>query len=350
MQHAPRLPLLALALCLPAFACSSDDGGGETTVVGEGSTTTTGAPPDTTTGMPPATTTTGVDGTSTTAAPATSSTGEPDPSTSEDSGPPISFDFPALPDAPPIDESCGQVDFLFVIDNSGSMGDEQLALVNNFPNFINGIEATLKTVETIHVGVSTSDDYFYNVAGCQQIGGLVVQTGGFDSSMMACGPYDEGANYMTEMDDLDITFACAAQVGTEGSANEQPMQAVVNAVTGVYGDNGECNEGFIREDALLVIVIITDESDSSAGTAMSWYDDVVAAKAGIPENVVVVSLINVPGSPCNPFDPAQTIADFTMMFGKNGFMAEICLPDFAPIFDQAVAIIDVACDNYIPPN
>jgi hypothetical protein len=38
------------------------------------------------------------------------------------------------------------------------------------------------------------------------------------------------------------------------------------------------------------------------------------------------------------------------MFGMNGFMADICLPDYAPIFDQAVGIIDVACDNYIPPN
>jgi hypothetical protein len=47
------------------------------------------------------------------------------------------------------------------------------------------------------------------------------------------------------------------------------------------------------------------------------------------------------------FDFAFNIADFTMMFGVNGFMADICTPDYAPVFDQAVAIIDVACENFL---
>jgi hypothetical protein len=346
MHHTSRLPLLALPFCLPVIACS-DDGGDETAMVGEGSTST-GTPPGTTTQMPPATTTTGMEGTSTTMTPGTSSSGV-DSSSSDDGPPPIIFDQ-GIPDSPPFESECGKVDFLFVIDNSGSMSDEQLTLINNFPAFINGIQATLENVDTIHVGVTTTDDYFPNVAGCNTISGLVVQTGGFDSSMAMCGPYEEGANYMTEMDDLDVAFACAAQVGTEGSSSERPMQAAVDGITGVLGDNDECNEGFIREDALMVLVIITDESDiSSPGTPMSWYDDIVAAKAGIPENVVVVSLINTPGGIC-AFDFAVGIADFTMMFGPNGFMADICQPDFAPIFDQAVGIIDIACENYIPPD
>lgn len=316
---------------------------------GEGSTTTGGMPSDSTTGttLPPPQT--GTEGTTTTTPPpATGSTGD-DTTTTGDSGPPIIFDFPALPDAPKFDEACGQVDFLFAIDNSGSMSEEQAALITSFPQFITSIQSTLETVESYHVGVTTSDDYFYNVAGCQSIGGLVVQTGGFDSSMMACGPYEDG-NFMSEADDLETTFSCAAQVGTEGDANERPVLAMLNAVTGVYAGNDECNENFIREDALLVIVIITDETDQSPGLPVDWYDQVVEAKAGIPENIVVVSLINVPGSACNPFDPAQSIADFTMMFGKNQFMAEICLPDYGPVFQQAVEVIDVACNNYIPPN
>lgn len=346
MNHAFRSPLLALALSLPVAACNGGGGGGESSTAESSSSGET--PQGTTETPPPATTTSGVDGTSTTA-PEDPSTSGTTASVQGDVPPPISFDFPPLPDAPPLDESCGEVDFLFAIDNSGSMSEEQAALILSFPQFITSIEATLETVESFHVGVTTSDDYFYNIAGCQQIGGLVVQTGGFDSSMMACGPYEEG-NFMSEMDDLETTFSCAAQVGTEGSATERPILAMLNAVTGVYGGNGMCNEGFIREDALLVLVIITDETDQSPGLPMDWYDQVVAAKAGIPENIVVLSLINVPGSPCNPFDPATSIADFTTMFGVNGFMAEICLPDYGPVFQQAVDIIDVACDNYIPPN
>ncbi|WP_106090156.1 hypothetical protein [Enhygromyxa salina] len=263
-------------------------------------------------------------------------------------GPGINFDLHPVPDSPFYDTSCGMVDFLFVIDNSGSMFDEQIALISNFPAFINGIENTLDSVDTIHVGVTTTDDYVPNVAGCQLLGSLVVKTGGSDSSNSTCGPYIEDTNYMTEMDDLGAKFSCAAQVGSGGSAAERPMQAMVNAVSGLYGGVDECNEGFIRDDALLVIIVITDEPDlSSQGSPVTWFQDVVDAKAGIPENVVVVSLINTPGGNCGLNDTAQSIADFTTMFGANGFMADICIPDFAPIFDQAIEIIDVACDNFV---
>ena len=338
----PVLRSLALVLCLPTLACGAAGKRGETIAVGD--TSTTGAASGTTTGEASPATTTVAEISGTTAAPGHTST--LDPSSSAGGEPPVVFDLPGLPDAPPLDESCGMVDFLFVIDDSGSMSEEQVALVANFPAFIAGIEATLETVGSIHVGVTTTDEYAHNIPACQQVGALVVET-----AMGVCGPYEEGGNYMTEQDDLDVAFGCAALVGTQGDSFERPMQAMVDAVTGVHADEGECNEGFVRPDALLVVVIITDESDStSPGSPMSWYQAVVDAKLGIPENVVVVSLVNVPGSGCNGFDPAQGIADFTAMFGVNGFLAEICLPDFASIFTQAVGIIDVACDNYVPPG
>jgi hypothetical protein len=259
----------------------------------------------------------------------------------------VKFDLSPVPDSPPLEEGCGMVDFLFVIDNSGSMSDEQIALINNFPTFIGGIEATLETVDTINVGVTTTDDYFYNVQGCTSIGSLVVQTGGSDSSNSLCGPYEEGDNFMTQEDMLDVAFSCAARVGTDGSADERPMQAVLNAVNGSLAGPDQCNEGFIREDALLVIVIITDEPDQNTpGNPMAWYQTVVDAKDGIPENVVVMSLINTPNGICG-FDFAFSIAEFTMLFGVNGFMADICVADYAPVFQQAIGIIDVACENFL---
>jgi hypothetical protein len=346
---------LALTLGLPILpACGGSNADGETTVAEGISASTTGQMQES---GPEESSTTG--GTETTGNPETTddpeTTGNPettdDPETTtedtEDEGPSINFDLGNVPDSPPFDESCGMVDFLFVIDNSGSMSDEQFSLINNFPNFITGIEATLETVDSIHVGVATTDDYGFNVIGCNTIGSLVVQTGGGDSSNSMCGPYEEGYNFMTEEDDLAVKFACAAQVGTDGSADERQMQAVMSAVDGTHGGMGQCNEDFMREDALLVIVIITDEPDANTpGDSMSWYQTVIDAKDGIPENVVVVSLINTPMGNCG-FEAAWSIADFTNLFGINGFMADICLPDYAPVFDQAIAIIDVACDNFL---
>jgi hypothetical protein len=343
---------LTLTLGLPILqACGGSSSEAETTPA-------EGIPAETTNGEmqeSPEETGTSMTGTETTDDPVTTETTDAtetsdDPTTteSEDEGPSINFDLGNVPDSPPFDESCGQVDFLFVIDNSGSMSDEQISLISNFPDFITGIEATLETVDSIHVGVATTDDYFFNVVGCQTIGSMVVQTGGGDSSNSICGPYEEGYNFMTEEDeDLAAKFSCAAQVGTDGSADERQMQAVLSAVNGSLGGMGQCNEDFMREDALLVIVIITDEPDANTpGDSMSWYQTVIDAKDGIPENVVVVSLINTPMGNCG-FEAAWSIADFTTLFGINGFMADICLPDYAPVFDQAVAIIDVACDNFL---
>ena len=60
------------------------------------------------------------------------------------------------------------IDILFVIDNSGSMAQEQAALATNFPLFmavLNGIQGGLPNV---HIGVVSSNVGVggYNIPGC----------------------------------------------------------------------------------------------------------------------------------------------------------------------------------------
>lgn len=276
---------------------------------------------------------------------------------------PLKFDVNAMPDIfVEIEEGCTKVDFLFIIDNSGSMNDEQANLVGSFPGFIAGIQSSLEQVDEYQVGVVTTDDYGPNGPGCSVFGGLVIETGGNFSSNAVCGPYAAGRNYMTEADDLNQSFACAAQVGTSGSGTERPMDALVSVVNRDHGGVGQCNEGFLRDDALLVIVIITDEWDGpndpenpgSSGTPQDWYDAVVAAKLGIPENAVALALINWEQSAtCTPdsapFDGVH-IRDFVNLFGDNGFLGGVCEPDYGPIFADAVSVIEGACNNFQPPG
>jgi len=271
------------------------------------------------------------------------------------------FDLGIQPDvAQDVEEGCTKVDFLFVVDNSGSMEDDQANLIANFPNFIDGIQATLDNVDEYHVGVITTDVYDDNIAACRVLGGLVVETGGSASSNAACGPYATGAHYMTQEDDLASSFACAAQVGAGGDGIERPMNAMEAAVRGDHAGPGQCNEGFLRDDALLVVVIITDEwdgpgdpeLDSSTGDATSWYNTVVDAKQGIAENIVVLTLSYINGGVCLPPDPYFNPADiqtFTEMFGENGFQG--CITgDFGKIFGEATGVIAEACDNFVPPG
>jgi hypothetical protein len=274
------------------------------------------------------------------------------------------FDLGVQPDAgPPPEEGCTKVDFLFIIDNSGSMADEQDNLTNSFPGFISGIQSALEQVDEFQVGVVTTDAYSPNTAvpGCNVLGGLVTRTGGADSSNSVCGPYAAGYNFMTEIDDLDTTFACAADTGTSGNGIERPMDAMTAVLNKIHGGVGQCNEGYLRDDALLVLVIITDEYDgagdiegaNSAGDPMTWYNTVVAAKLGIPENAVALGLLNYNGGPCPPANivyDGVNIANFVNMFGVNGFLGGICEPDYGPVFAEAVGIIEDACHNFQPPG
>ncbi|MEZ4454768.1 MAG: hypothetical protein R3B09_35285 [Nannocystaceae bacterium] len=300
-------------------------------------------------------------------------------STSEGTGattkPPPKFDVGDAPDGGriPEDEGCKNVDLLFVIDNSGSMSDEQSNLVNSFPGFVSTMQMQLQTAMSYHVGIVTSDADIFNNAPCNQLGGLVTRTAGANSSNQNCLPYASGKNYMDENDDLAQKFQCAALVGTAGDGNEQPMSAMGLALGPGLNSPGACNDGFIRKDALLVIVVITDEEDDhevvdactpnpqsgSAGDPPNWYQTVTSIKDGIETNIVVLALVGPPQpNACPALDKcnsgitgaevASRIVQFTQMF-TYGSVGQVCSPTYDAFFAGAIGVIDSACKNYMPP-
>ncbi|MCB9568033.1 MAG: DUF11 domain-containing protein [Myxococcales bacterium] len=121
------------------------------------------------------------------------------------------FDLGEVPDGGifPEDEGCKNVDLLFVIDNSGSMEDEQVNLINSFPGFVNAMQMQLDSAESYHVGVTTSDVNAYNA--CSGFGSLVTRTGGANSSNATCTPYASGKAFMNEADDLGQKFPVRRQ-------------------------------------------------------------------------------------------------------------------------------------------
>ncbi|MFK8003078.1 MAG: hypothetical protein AB8H86_26145 [Polyangiales bacterium] len=187
---------------------------------------------------------------------------------------------------PPVDA----VDILFAIDNSGSMSEEQASLVAELPAFINGLASgqtpgggtTFAPVTDLRVGVVSSDlgtggftiptcdepnfgddgilSRATNGAGCTDIPGgeppfLALQPGG-------------------DVDDFTDAAACLLSLGTQGCGFEQQLDAMLKSVTsetaattfvnGSRGHGDVANEGFAREDSLLVVVMLTDEDDCSA--------------------------------------------------------------------------------------
>jgi hypothetical protein len=271
------------------------------------------------------------------------------------------------------DAGCKKVDLLFVIDNSGSMADEQINLVSSFPALIDGMRTELADTMGYNVGVISSDTYVGDISCLPlQDGTLITQTSGVDSSNGVCGPFASGKRFMTEADDLETKFACAAQIGTSGDGNERPMAALSAALSPGLTGPGMCNEGFLRDDALLVVVLITDEEDDheldgcmqdpqpgSPGDPAGWFNAVIAAKGGDESKVVVLSLVGPSEPPqCPALDKcnggidgaevATRVLEFTDMF-TYGFVGPICEP-YGPLFVEAIGVIKSACDEFEPPG
>jgi len=273
---------------------------------------------------------------------------------SDSGGAGVRFDLGTVPDVVTAEVPCSAVDVLFVVDDSGSMGDEQLNLVASFPGFIDGIETLLGEGTDWHVGVITTDAYEYNPAGCDRIGALVDRTGGELSSAAVCGPFADGGRYMTPADELETAFACAAKVGIDGSGVERPMDALAEALVDSQSEVAACNYGFLRDEALLVIVLITDEEDhgDSVGDPASWYETIVSAKGGDPSQVVMLSLVGHP-KPNECIDSQWTgmmgaeisprLIELTEML-EHGVVGDVCAADYGGFFEEALLGIAAACD------
>jgi hypothetical protein len=265
---------------------------------------------------------------------------------------PVGFDLGGLPDLgppPTLQSQCAQVDLLFVIDNSHSMADEQTNLVASFPGFIDGISTFLGADADYRVGIITTDAYAFNTFGCTDLGDLVTQTGGELSSHASCGPFAEGHPFMTNADDLATSFACAADVGIAGAGVEKPMQALTTLLA---SRNDPCTANFVREDAVLVITIITDEEDDgdSIGDPWDWHAAVLDAKGGDPSRVMVLSLIGraQPNACSSQWDGAvgaefaPRLADFTERF-PHGTVGDACASDYGPYFAALLADVEQEC-------
>lgn len=351
-----RAPLLALVASLSLAACSDDGDRRSTASAGVSGVVSLGPTGDSqsSTDAPTSTEPTGSSGAPVTSSDSSSAGGDDESNSNGSNGSGgLKFDIGDAPDGglPQEPKACVKVDLLFVVDNSGSMKDEQDNLVASFPGFVQEIQQQLVDAESLHIGIMSTDVYEGSSSPCNVLGGLITQTGGSNSSNAYCGPYVSGKNYLTEQDDLATRFACAAQVGTSGSGNEKPLEAAIRGLGPELGAPGQCNEGFIRPDALLVLVIITDEEEEgSNGDPAGWFDTIVFLKGGVETNIVTLALIGPENPECeSAAEIAYRIVDFAERF-TYGSIGQICAPSYQPFFHDAIGVIDQACENFMPPG
>jgi hypothetical protein len=166
-----------------------------------------------------------------------------------------------------------KVDVLFVIDDSPSMLEEQELLVDQVEamahEMIAPTDAAAPAIDDLRVGVVTANAIGGGVLRsegrrpeCQRTHGALEcdREGGCPWLSHTILHPDDGTE--AENPPLWEDLACIADVGTDGSAHEEPMAAAVAALT-TQSEPGMPNEGFLREDSLLFIVFVTDEDDCS---------------------------------------------------------------------------------------
>jgi hypothetical protein len=191
--------------------------------------------------------------------------------------------YPALPHAGPRElrefpiKTSRDVDLLFLIDDSPSMSDKQLNLAANFSRFIDVLNQIPGGLPNLHIGIATSDMGTQGsedaapgppigamgLGGCRDLGkngalqlfGAPV-TGTFISDT-ADATGQRTRNYTGNLSDVFAQIAKGAGAG--GCGFEQHLAAIERAVDPA----NTANQGFIRPDAYLGVIILTDEDDCS---------------------------------------------------------------------------------------
>jgi hypothetical protein len=162
-----------------------------------------------------------------------------------------------------VPRQCNQMDIVFVVDDSGSMMEEQSNLASNFPMFAS-LLANYTTSDgqkiDFRVAVTTTGkDLMYTInAG----GGLMLPMNEQGDDGAFKNNCNSQKRWLEPNDpNLGQTLACRANVGTNGPGFEMPLLMSKWALDKRVTDG--TNAGFVRPDALLALVMLTDENDGS---------------------------------------------------------------------------------------
>ncbi|MFZ6181206.1 hypothetical protein [Nannocystis pusilla] len=295
------------------------------------------------------------------------------------------FDMDPAPDlGDPQPEGCkGKIDFVFVISALLTMDEEQDQLVASFPGFISTLETKFASFDK-HV-ISVNTDEKWRGMGCEhpELCGNLGNCGPYAMNYV-CGSYADtvfkcdrtrgagllynagayatnhpcelygGNRYIIEGETDPDAFACIAQVGTFGD-NGPLADTLVATVSDELNGPAGCNAGFLRDDALLVVVFITDnEDEQSVLSAKKVHDAVVAAKGGDESAIVALAIIAqpqvgepVPGCVYDPEIWPSRLRDLIETFEYH-HEGDICADSYDGFFSEAADLVHEACNAFIP--
>ncbi|MBX2796952.1 MAG: VWA domain-containing protein [Myxococcales bacterium] len=202
-----------------------------------------------------------------------------------------------------------RADVLFVVDNSSSMSDEQSTLAANFPRMLSWLQTS--GVDW-HLGVVATD-----------------MTDGAHRGRLVAGAGQRWLEPTTAR--VGETFASMVQLGTEGSGFEQGRAA---AYTALETRSRGHNSGFLRDDASLHVIVVSDEDDTSGEAPIALQDFVAFLQDYRPrQRDVTFSSIVGPRLGCDSASsPGTEYQAVTEQVG--GVFWPICLEPWSTVMEE----------------
>ncbi len=269
--------------------------------------------------------------------------------------------------------ACEQIDVVLILDNSRSMNEWDGGLIQLAIYLETIVADELAAVASWHFGVISTDRYEDNPDGCQEYGALTI-----DTTKITCNQYLDRP-YLTEAEGFDLNSLQCFVTLDSGSDNERPMEALLDLTSPELNAEGACNNGFIREDALLVALLLTDEDDDHAssdpqgnagspGDPQFWYEKLLYRKAGNADALVFGALLgddpnatecpwSLPMSGSEDPDNGKSGAEEGVRIRQfmdqlpvgHAFTSSVCADNYNNFFEEFFSeIVADACEDFDP--
>ncbi len=207
-------------------------------------------------------------------------------------------------------KTSAKIDILWIIDNSGTMIQEQANLANNFDAFIEVVENSSVDYQ---IGVISTDMENIAFAGKLQGNPRIIQAG----------------------PDARTQFAANVQVGIDGAGKEKGLEAAYMALSEPLLSG--YNAGFLRHDAALAVIFVSDEDDKSFNVVNFFHRTFETLKgAGNENRVVGGAIVGDRTDGCSGAGgtaaPGERYHDLVQAMG--GSVGSICEGDFSNTLNQ----------------
>lgn len=239
-------------------------------------------------------------------------------------------------DQPGEDEVC-IIDLVFAVDNSGSMQEEIRDFRDNvWPQFA-------QALTNVSGGTASEPFRVAVVDACPNP--ATFHTSG---SSGACN-FQSGQPWMvSNTPNLTAEFQCVGDIldtdrqCTGDNDDEQPASSAASAI--------EMNPGFLRDDALLIVIAITDEDEQPVptATASDIYNKFNSFKTD-PRQLVFLGIGGE--SECQgqygSAERADMLIEITNMFSnqQRGVFWNLCQGSLEEGLSKAMSVIGTACDE-----